>query len=264
MDQTIRDLQAEGESLDELVARLTDEQWHTATPAAGWTIAHQIGHLLWSDEAALAALQDQTAFSDLLESALSDPLGLTDRGAEQYAALPPGELLARWRETRDRLAGALAEAPRGDKVPWFGPPMSPRSMATARLMETWAHGLDIADSLGFSRPPTGRLRDIAHLGVRTRDFAYAINGMEAPTQEFRIELKAPDDATWTWGPEDADERVTGTAAAFCFVVAQRRDPDEVGLIATGEQARQWLTIAQVFAGPPRASVRAAHDQGRAR
>jgi len=264
MDETIRGLQAEDESLDKLVAWLTDEQWQRPTPAAGWTIAHQIGHRLWSDEVALAALQDQSAFSDLLESAVSDPLGLTDKGAEQCAALPPGELLARWPEARDRLAGALAELPTGDKVPWFGPPMSPRSMATGCLMETWAHGQDVADSLVFSRPPTGRLCDIAHRGVRTCDFAYAINGMEASGREFRIELKATHDATWTWGPEDVGERVAGTAAALCLVVAQRRQRDEVGLVATGEQARQWLTVAQVFAGPPRASVWAAHGQGRTR
>ena len=91
-------------------------------------------------------------------------------GAEELATLAPAELLADWRVTRGRLHDALLTVPEGRKVPWFGPPMSAASMATARLMETWAHGLDVADALGVNRPATERLRSIAHLGVRTRDY----------------------------------------------------------------------------------------------
>src|SRR5690606_30217002 len=39
------DLRAEGDDLDALVATLPDENWALPTPAEGWTIAHQIGHL---------------------------------------------------------------------------------------------------------------------------------------------------------------------------------------------------------------------------
>ena len=50
-------------------------------------------------------------------------------------------------------------------------------MATARLMETFAHGRDVADALGaHARAATARLRHVCHLGVRTRGFAYLING----------------------------------------------------------------------------------------
>jgi uncharacterized protein (TIGR03084 family) len=124
-------------------------------------------------------------------------------------------------------------------------------MATARLMETWAHGQDVADALSVRRVPTDRLRDVCHLGVRTRDFAFRINGLEPPAGEFRIELTAPSGETWSWGPEDATGRVTGSAEDFCLVVAQRRDHQETSLVAEGPAAQQWLPIAQVFAGPPR-------------
>ena len=41
-DDIIDDLRAESDSLDALVATLPDEDWERATPAPGWTIAHQI------------------------------------------------------------------------------------------------------------------------------------------------------------------------------------------------------------------------------
>ena len=142
----------------------------------------------------------------------------------------------------------------------LSPRMSPRSMATARLMETWAHGQDVADALRVHREPTERLRDVAHLGVRTRDFAFSINEIDAPAEEFRVELTAPDGSVWTWGPEDAAQRVTGSAEDFCLLVTQRRELDQVDLVAMGDDAHRWLEIAQAFAGPPKSVVRAAHPK----
>ena len=131
-------------------------------------------------------------------------------------------MLADWRATRAALHDELLTVADGRKLPWFGPPMSAASMATARLMETWAHGLDVADALGVTRAPTARLRSIAHIGVRTRDFAFAVNGLTPPAEPFHVELTAPDGSMWTWGPEDAAQRVTGSAEHFCMLVTQRR------------------------------------------
>jgi uncharacterized protein (TIGR03084 family) len=123
-------------------------------------------------------------------------------------------------------------------------------MATARLMETWAHSLDVADALGVRKPPTDRLRSIAHLGVRTRDYAFAVNGLTPPAEPFRVELTAPDGSRWEWGPADATQRVTGSAEDFCYAVTQRRRLAGLDITAIGDGASQWLTIAQAFAGPP--------------
>jgi uncharacterized protein (TIGR03084 family) len=128
--------------------------------------------------------------------------------------------------------------------------MSAASMATARLMETWAHGLDVADALGVRRVPTARLRSVAHIGVRTRDYAFAINGLPAPSTPFHVDLTAPDGSTWSWGPQDAEQRVTGPAEDFCLLVTQRRPLAALAVTAVGADARTWLTIAQAFAGPP--------------
>ncbi|MFE3329112.1 TIGR03084 family metal-binding protein [Streptomyces sp. NPDC059176] len=243
------DLAAESEELDLLVGELTDAEWAVATPAAGWTIAHQIAHLTWTDEVALLSATDGAAFGAEVEKALSAPETFVDEAAEEVAALPPSVLLARWRAGRDRLHHALASAPAGARFPWYGPPMSAMSMATARLMETWAHGQDVADALGAVRAPSARLRHVAHIGVRARDYAYAVRGLEPPTAAFRVELTAPDGGLWTYGPEDAPQRVTGPALDFCLLVTQRAHRDDLAVRAEGEEADRWLDIAQAFAGP---------------
>jgi uncharacterized protein (TIGR03084 family) len=247
----VDDLRAESDALDDLVADLPGARWAEVTPAPGWTIAHQIAHLLWTDRVALLSVNDDAGFTQMLGAAAEDPGGFVDRGAEEIvAAAAPADLLADWRTTRNRLHAALLTVPDGRKLPWFGPPMSAASMATARLMETWAHGLDVADALGVRQPATARLQSIAHIGVRTRDFAFAINGLAPPADPFRIELVAPDGSAWTWGPEDASQRVTGSAEDFCLLVTQRRPAAALDVSAEGDDAARWLTIAQAFAGPP--------------
>ncbi|WP_156748416.1 TIGR03084 family metal-binding protein [Mycobacterium sp. E3198] len=246
----VADLRAESDDLDALVAALPADRWADATPAPGWTIAHQIGHLLWTDRVALTAVTDEAGFAKALAAAQADPTGFVDAGAEELAAVAPTELLVDWRATRARLHQALTAVPDGRKLPWFGPPMSAASMATARLMETWAHGLDVADALGIKRRATERLRSIAHIGVRTRDYAFVVNNLTPPTEPFLVELRGPGGDTWSWGPPDAAQRVTGSAEHFCFLVTQRRPLDALDITAQGPDAQRWLEIAQAFAGPP--------------
>ncbi|WP_151774362.1 TIGR03084 family metal-binding protein [Streptomyces abyssomicinicus] len=246
----IDDMRAESDELDALVAELDDERWAAPTPAPGWGVAHQIAHLAWTDRAALAAIGDREAFDAEVRQALADPGGYMDAQAALGARKPPAELLATWREGRAELAEALHRVPRGTRIPWFGPPMSAASMATARLMETWAHGQDVADALGAERRPTGRLRHIARLGARTRDFAFLVNGLEAPKEEFHLELAFPDAGLWTLGPQDAPQRVTGSGPDFCLLVTQRAHRADLDLRAEGPDADRWLDIAQCFAGPP--------------
>jgi uncharacterized protein (TIGR03084 family) len=246
----VADLRAESDDLDALVTPLPADRWAHPTPAPGWTIAHQIAHLLWTDRVALTAVTDEAAFAEVLAAATADPVGFVDAGAEELTALAPAALLADWRVTRGRLHEALLTVADGRKLPWFGPPMSAASMATARLMETWAHGLDVADALGVKRPASERLRSIAHLGVRTRDYAFFVNNLAPPTEPFLVELRGPGGDTWSWGPPDAVQRVTGSAEDFCFLVTQRRPLSALDITAHGADAQRWLEIAQAFAGPP--------------
>lgn len=244
------DVRAESEELDQIVAGLAEPDWALPTPAAGWTIAHQIAHLSWTDDQAVLAATDPQAFADLVGPAMATPESYVDQAASEGAALPPGELLRRWRTGRAKLADCLGAVPAGTRLVWMGPPMSVNSMATARLMETWAHGQDIADALGLVRRPTVRLRHIAWLAVRTRNFAFQVHGRPVPVAEFRVELSAPDGSTWAFGPPHAQQSVTGPALDLCLLATRRRHRRDLALEAVGPEADAWLDLAQAFAGPP--------------
>ncbi|MFF4547275.1 TIGR03084 family metal-binding protein [Streptomyces sp. NPDC001435] len=244
------DLRDESEELDRLVAELSPEQWALPTPAPKWTVAHQIAHLAWTDRSALLAVTDADAFHGLVEKALAAPETFVDEGAEAGAQLAPPMLLSTWREGRAALDRALRESRAGARFPWYGPPMSAASMATGRLMETWAHGQDVADALGVVRAPTDRLKHVVRIGVRARDFAFGTHGLPAPAEEFRVEILGPSGDAWAYGPEDASQRVTAPALDFCLLVTQRAHRADLAVRAEGPDADRWLDIAQAFAGPP--------------
>jgi uncharacterized protein (TIGR03084 family) len=251
----LADLVAEGDELDARVSTLDESGWRTPTPADGWTIAHQIAHLTWTDRATILAATDVEAFSAELRAAMTTGENPVDAAAAQGAAQPPNDLLATWRRGRNDVVAALGAVPPGQKLPWFGPPMAPASMATARLMETFGHGQDALDALGIRRVPTVRLRHVAHIGVRTVGFAFAVHDKPAPAEPFRFELTGPDGDLWTWGPDDAVNRIIAPALDFCLLVTQRRHRDDLRLTVTGDQASEWVPIAQAFAGPPGAGRR---------
>lgn len=240
--------------VDELVAAAGAASWNAETPAAGWDVAMQIAHLAWTDEVSLTAIRDAAAFQAVVDTAMSDPTGFVDAGAAEIAATGRDEVLARWRLARGELADALKSADPGEKIPWFGPPMRPGSMTAARIMETWAHGVDVADALGISvcDDPAfvGALPHVAKLGFKTRAFAYTMNGLEAPTSEIHVSLARPAGGRLEFGPADADQRVSGSLVDFCLLVTQRVHLADTDLEALGDDAAQWLRIAQAFAGLP--------------
>jgi len=253
----LNDLAEETGALDRLLATLGSESWHLPTPAEGWSIIDQVSHLAYFDEAAATAANDPMQFEAEADELLSAGPGFTEAVAERYRSVPPPELLDWFRRARRDLVATFSPLDPGTRLPWYGPPMSVASSATARLMETWAHGHDVADALGTSLPETARLRHIAHLGVRTFGFSFANRGLEVPPVEVAVQLTAPDGCEWTWGDSGTTERVQGPAIDFCLVVTQRLHVDESALLAEGSVASQWLELAQAFAGPPgagRASI----------
>jgi uncharacterized protein (TIGR03084 family) len=250
VDEVLADLAAEGDDLDRLVSGIDAGQWRLATPAPGWTIAHQISHLASSDRLAALAATDAEAFRARRAELAGDFNETVDAGAAEFASQPPERLLSVWRDARAGLQVALAGVPEGQRVPWIVAPVSAATLATTRLMELFAHGQDVADALGVQRPVTDRIVHVARLGVRTRDYAFVARGLTPPAEEFRIELSSPGGEVWAWGPEDAAQGVSGPAADFCLLVTQRRHRDDLRLVVRGPDANRWLSFAQAYAGPP--------------
>ena len=242
------DLAAESASLEEILGPLPPARWQLPTPAAGWTIADQVSHLAYFDETTLLSITDPDRFRREAAALAGRGDDFPDRIAAEYRHLGAAELLAWFHAARQALLGGYASADPGARLPWYGLDMGLASSVTARLMETWAHGQDVADALGIERPATSRLRHVAHLGIRSLPYSYAVHGLPQPGVPIRVELAAPDGGQWAWGPGDAADRVSGTALDFCLVVTQRRHRSDTGLAIEGTAAREWIAIAQAFAG----------------
>jgi uncharacterized protein (TIGR03084 family) len=127
--------------------------------------------------------------------------------------------------------------------------MSLRSFATARIMETWAHGQDVADALGLEPVVSGRLRHVCHIGVAARPYAFAVHGVTDPGDPIRVEATGPESEEWAWGPDGVPDVVRGPALDLALVVTQRRHPLETSLEVTGPTASAWIAVAQAYAGP---------------
>jgi uncharacterized protein (TIGR03084 family) len=253
----LADLRAESDDLDTILVGGGPDAPRTPTPAVGWSVGDTVGHLWFFDREARRALEDPDGFAAGLDALMADPDAFMAAHLAKIRRL--GEsLLPAWREERRLIIAALEATDPQIRVPWYGPPMSPVSFATARLMETWAHGQDIVDALGTQRTPTDRLRHIAHLGVSTRAFSYQVKGRTPPDVPVFVALTAPagksskgrGGAVWTWGDPEATDRIEGTALDFCLLVTQRRLADDLSLRVTGDAATEWMSIAQAFAGGP--------------
>lgn len=244
----LADLQAESDELTRRLQGLDGNRWALETPARGWSIQDQVSHLAFFDDAAVLALTRPDEFGTQAAALIAGGMDFPDRLAEQYRSLAPMASLQWFREARRTLLATLGTDDPKRRIPWFGPDMSVASCATARLMETWAHGHDIYDTVHTPHPASPGLRSIAHLGVATFAFSHIHHGLDVPTEPVRIELRAPSGAQWEWGPSDADDTVSGDAEDFVLVVTQRRHWTETGLAVRGPVAAGWLDIAQAYAG----------------
>ena len=244
------DLEAESNELLAVLHGLTPAQWDLGTPAAGWTIRDQISHLAFFDETGTLAATDADAFATSTRELMGapEPMNIPQARGRALAV----DAVLNWFETvRAQMISTFRGLEGPTRLPWYGPAMSATSFATARLMETWAHGQDVLDALGRTRVATARLRHVAHIGVRARPFSYMTNGRPVPDGEVLVTLTAPDGSLWTWNADAPPENsVTGDAHEFCLLVTQRRHLADTALVVEGPLAVDWISIAQAFAGAP--------------
>ncbi len=247
------DLLAEQDALDAALSTLDETEWTTATASPRWSVADQVGHLAFFDNTAALAITDPDGFKAHLGEMMSsfgDDLAVDEATLGEFRQMDGHTLLTAWRANRAKLADASASLADDDRVIWYGPSMGSKSFLTARLMECWAHGQDVAAATGRTIEPTDRLAHIARLGFITRGWSYINRKLDVPDTEVAVRLTAPSGAEWIYGNEAAAESVTGTALDFCRVVTQRANIDDTELTVTGPSARDWMELAQAFAGPP--------------
>lgn len=237
------DLQAEQDRLQDILAGLDEAQWESPSGAAGWTVADVVLHVAQSEESVIASAHG-------ISPVARRPSGLTlDQAVDQQVRAEraaPSSVFLRWREARLAAMAALRAADPQQPLPWVDAPLKPATLATTRLAEHWAHGLDITGSLGIAFPDTARLRHIAWLAHRSLPYALMLAGQQS--HEVRCELTAPDDrARWQYGPASAESVIAGSAGAFCRVAAQRLAPEQSGLRATGPHGATALRVLRTYA-----------------
>jgi uncharacterized protein (TIGR03084 family) len=249
LNPLLSDLAASQADLRTLLLSLGPEEWDRPTPSPGWTVRHQVRHLAHGEELGRLAATDQEAFGAELTRMLAD-LGAVEAATTAVSDETGEALVARWFRSAQALRAAVAVGPGDERIGWVTGPMSRASFLTARVMETFAHGHDIATAVGRDLACDRVLRHIAHLGVATRGFAFANRALPVPEDPVRVELTGPAGGVWSWGPEDAPDLVRGPALDFCLLVTQRIHRNDTSLEASGPHGELWLRIAQCFAGAP--------------
>lgn len=252
--QQIDDLREEGDVLCAFLDTLAEDQWQRETPFKNRTVNWVVRHLHDADRWAVHSVTDPDGFRAWMKERATT-------GPEPPEPLAGRALLTRWRSYFDQLCDALAAAPADLRAPWFGPDMGVRMMATARQMETWAHGQDIYDLLGAKRENTDRIKNICHIGVRTYGWTFVNRKLEPPAPVPHVRLQAPSGAVWEWNEPSETNRVAGSAVEFAHVVTQGRNIADVDLEVRGAAADAWMAIAQCFAGPPETPPAPGHRTG---
>ncbi len=250
LEGLLEDLRAESEDLLMVLEDLEGDEWDLLTQAAPWTIKDQVAHLAFFDDQQRLAIVDPAVFAAGAAQAFALEKSIVDVARDTYAAEEGGEVFEWFETSRADLLHSFRQCSATQRLEWFGPSMSVASAITARLMETWAHGVDITDALGRSPQATSRLRHIVRLAHRARPFAYSSHRLEMPSSPLRFELTSATGELWSEGEEDATSVVVGSALELCLVATQRRHVLDTELVCSDESAAEWLAIAQTFAGPP--------------
>lgn len=249
LDELGGDLEAETTELLVVLDRLGEDDFERPSAAEGWTIRDCVTHLSAFDRRQIEAVVDPEGFAESAAEALSTGRDIVEEARIASMGARGTEAVDELRTARSTMIDLLVRLDPKARIEWYGPPMSPASALTARLMETWAHGQDVRDVLGIDPAASDRLRHVALLGLRARPFAYALRGKALPDADLCVELVAPEGGSWELGDPSSGQRIEGSAVDFCLLVTQRRHRSDTDLVATGGVAEEFLEIAQAFAGP---------------
>ncbi len=235
----------EQEDLRRVLEGLTDEQWLIPTPAHGWDVRDQVSHLADTEEIAHDTMTGGPRQLNAEALSFPSPEAFTESGCEKGRKMRGPDVLEWWVRGAARTRKELGTKDPKDRVPW-GLGMSARAFVSARLMETWAHGLDVRAAAGEPPNETERIQDVAWLIIRAFPYAFRLAKQEQPPGELRIELDFQGQP-WTFGDEDASDRITGDAGEFCRVGVQRLKLADAGTLkAEGPLAEAALQVARAF------------------
>lgn len=237
------DLEAEQEQLEGVLAALAPADWLRPSAADGWTVADVVLHLAQTEETVPVSIRGERPTGDW--RSLGGDMDQAMAARVRADPSEPADVFQRWRLAHRASVAALRAADPHQRYPWVTNALKPRTLATTRLAEHWAHALDITGPLAIDWPDTGRLRHIAWLGHSTLGYVFGLAGRPAPT--VHAELTAPDGGLWRFGDPAAESSIAGDAGAFCRVGAQRLTPADSGLVTGGPLGAEALCRLRNYA-----------------
>ncbi len=253
----LADLRAETAELDAVLRTLDEAGWHKETPAEGWDTHDTIAHLADTNDVMYSSVTGSDVLTDATDFmaearrlfAPGDPKAVDAFTARQVARgrkMQWEDVYSWWIESCSRLYDLLGSLDPAGRYQWGPNMISPASLCSARIMETWAHSLDVHDAAGVPYEDTDRIRHVAFLGLRAMPNAFMLAGFETPGP-IRAELTSPSGELWTMGPETAPSVIRGAASDFARVVARRdRDGSASRLQGEGPDAANAIEHGRAF------------------
>jgi len=245
----LADLESEEERLEEILSSLSEARWTAPSAAAGWSVADVVLHLAQTEEmVVLSASGTASTLTGSTQGGTEETIGTVEEWVDAMVRRErsdPHEVFERWKKARVGALEALRSADPQRAMPWAAGPLKPRSLATTRLAEHWAHGLDITTALGVEFADTERLRHVAWLAHRTLPYSMSAVG-ETPAEVY-CELEGPAGDVWCYGSPEAASSIRGYGGAFCRVGARRLPPEESGLVTSGPHGQVALRALRNYA-----------------
>ena len=249
--QQAYDFRDECNAVYSILENLKEQDYEMPTQFKGWTFNNVIGHLHVWNYAADISLKDGDEWKNFANSAMQ-ALGSGSSMNEFEQTITKGikgpELLSMWKEYYNDMTERFAVADPKKRVKWMGPDMSVRSSISARHMETWAHAQELYDSLGLDRINEDRIKNIVIIGNNTFKWCFTVHKKTLPSIRPYLKLTSPSGEIWEYNEISEEHKIEGLAEEFCQVVTQVRNIKDVNLKLTGDIAKEWMSVAQCFAG----------------
>jgi uncharacterized protein (TIGR03083 family) len=164
-DKVVGALTDEWRQIGELMAPLSDAQWHTSSILPGWTVSDILAHVIGT-ECMLSGETAPPAKRDLKESehVRNDIAAMNEQWVDSMRELSPPEVLARFAEITTARTLALESMTEDE---FDAPSWTPAGQATygrfmqIRVYDCWLHEQDIRDTLGIAGNESGIPANIA-------------------------------------------------------------------------------------------------------
>jgi uncharacterized protein (TIGR03083 family) len=179
--------------LADILATLDDAQWTAPTRCEGWSVQDVVTHLVTVNQFWALSIAAGLAGEPTRYLAGFDPVATPAQMVDDMRGQTPAEVLARYVDTAEQLAGAVD---RLDDDAWATPAEAPpghiavRAVALHALWDAWVHERDIALPLGLT--PSVEADEVAGSLLYAAALGPAFLALTGPTRDGFLGVVATD------------------------------------------------------------------------